>query len=488
MGITGLVILIRLRLGGTLSAVEIYLGCTVVALLVIRQMITLLENTVLLQRVSDGQRRMTYQALHDPLTGLANRTLFSDLLARAIERHARDGRQVALLFIDLDDFKLVNDSLGHSAGDRALGLVGRRLASHVRETDVVARLGGDEFAILIEGNVEDPEAVGERILAAMREPLTVDGRLLAVSASVGVASSDADRSRLNPDALLRRADAAMYAAKDFGKGALVHYRAGVTHGLHHPDLPNLLAEALHGDPKNAGFTVAYQPVVRMEDETTVAVEALARWSHPVSGVVGPDVFVAVAERAGLIAAVDNFVLDQACHDAAALTESYGRPIDIHVNASARRLGQPELEAAIIAALERYAVAPSRLVVEITETARIGDLAAASAGAARLRRLGVRLALDDFGAGFNAMAQLHALPVDIVKLDREIARLDPDPQRAEAMCRAIVTICESIGVVVIAEGVETRAQSVVLERLGVTLAQGYLYGEPTALPELAVAVR
>jgi diguanylate cyclase (GGDEF)-like protein len=447
-----------------------------------------LENTVLLQRVSDSQQRMRYQALHDPLTGLANRTLFADRLARAIEGHERDGRRVALLFIDLDDFKLVNDSLGHSAGDRALAIVGRRLASHIRETDVVARLGGDEFAILIEGDVETPEAVGERILAAMRDPIAVDGRLVAVSASVGVASSDAERPRLNPDALLRRADAAMYAAKDLGKGALVHYRAGVTHGLHHPDLPNLLAEALHGDPKNAGFTVAYQPIVQMEDETTVAVEALARWSHPVSGVVGPDVFVAVAERAGLIAAVDDFVLDRACHDAAALAQRYGRPIDLHVNASARRLGQPELEAAIIAALERYALAPTRLVVEITETARIGDLAAASAAAARLRRLGVRLALDDFGAGFNDLSQLHALPVDIVKLDHEIARLDPDPQRAEAMCGSIVTICESMGIVVIAEGVETRAQSVVLVRLGVTLAQGYLYGKPTALPELAVAVR
>jgi diguanylate cyclase (GGDEF)-like protein len=491
-GVAALVIFLQISLSAASDRPVVYFAGTIVALLVTRQMITSADNTRLLRQSLETQQRATFQALHDPVTGLPNRTLFADLLAQAVDRHQRDGQHVSLFYIDLDDFKLVNDSLGHDAGDRALRLVGERLASCVRDEGITARLGGDEFAVLLgdvtdapttRGSIEAPEVVGDRILAALRQPVAIDKRLVTISASVGVASSDTYASAPDPDTLLRHADAAMYLAKRSGKRTLIHHQAAATDGEPHPELPNMLAEALAGDPMRAGFAVAYQPIVRIEDETTVAVEALARWSHPVTGTVGPDVFVPLAERAGLVAAVDNFVLDRACHDAEAITEYYGRPVDIHVNISGARLGQPELPTAVAAALRRHSLAPSRLVVEITETAHIGDLDAARAGATQLRRLGVRVALDDFGAGFNAFAQLHVLPVDIVKLDHELTRLDIDPPRARAMCRAIVSICADVGVTVIAEGVQTQAQSDALVRLGVTVAQGHLYGPPTSLPEL-----
>jgi diguanylate cyclase (GGDEF)-like protein len=458
-------------------------------------MITSTDNVRLLRRTLETQRQATYQALHDPVTGLPNRTLFTDVLAQAIERHPRSGRTLSLFYIDLDDFKLVNDSLGHDAGDQALRLVGERLASCVGDDGYTARLGGDEFAVLLgtatdapntEAPIEEAQVVGDRILTGLRQPVAIDGRLITISASVGVASSDSYASAPDADTLLRHADAAMYLAKRAGKRTLVHHQTAAANGGPNPDLPNTLAESLAGDPTSAGFAVAYQPIIRIDDETTVAVEALARWTHPVTGTIGPDVFVPLAERAGLIAAVDNFVLDRACHDLEALTEYFGHPVSVHVNVSGTRISTPELPIAVATALRRHGVAPSRLIIEITETARIDNLDAARSGVTQLRRLGVRTALDDFGSGFNAFTQLHALPVDIVKLDHELSRFDTDPARARAMCRAIVAICNDIGVSVIAEGVETQAQSIELDRLGVTAAQGYQFGPPRSLPQLIAA--
>jgi EAL domain-containing protein (putative c-di-GMP-specific phosphodiesterase class I) len=234
----------------------------------------------------------------------------------------------------------------------------------------------------------------------------------------------------------------------------------------------------------AGFTVVYQPIVRMADGATTAVEALARWTHPVVGPVDPEIFVAVAERAGLVAALDDFVLDRACADATPLAERFGRPVAVHVNVSAARLGRPELESAVEDALLRHGLRPDRLVLEITETSRVTDLSAAGAAVHRLRESGVRVALDDFGSGFNALAQLHALPVDVVKLDGGLTGLDEDePNRAEALARSVLGICADLGVAVIAEGVETAGQEAALARLGCRLGQGFLYGPPAALAEL-----
>ncbi|GAA4684687.1 putative bifunctional diguanylate cyclase/phosphodiesterase [Phytohabitans rumicis] len=482
---TGPLILARAATGQSLSTLEIYLGWLGLALVVARQMVTLVENTALLARVSDGQQRLVHQAYHDPLTGLANRALFRDRLQQAVERHREHGRPVALLFVDLDDFKLVNDSLGHAAGDRLLRAVGARLLTCVRVEDAVARLGGDEFAVLLEGDAIAPVPVGERIIAALREPFTVDAHVLPVTASVGVVVPDPDEP-LTPDSLLRRADAAMYAGKRRGKGLLVRYDAGVSDGNGDPHLPDLLADALAGDPGAAGFEVHYQPIVRFEDAATVAVEALARWSHPAVGAIDPDVFVRLAERSGLVAALDDFVLDRACADAAALTEAYGQAVDVHVNVSAGRLGRPELEAALDRVLAAHALRPGRLVLEITETSRITDLPAAAAAARRIRARGVRVALDDFGSGFNALAQLHALPVDVVKLDAALTDIDTEPDRTEALARSVLAICAELQITVVAEGVETLSRAGALARLGCRLGQGYLYGPPRPLAALTVA--
>jgi diguanylate cyclase (GGDEF)-like protein len=481
---TGIVIAISTGAGNPLSPFEAYLGWLGLGLVVARQMFTIVDNTVLLDRVSEGQQRLHHQAYHDPLTGLANRALFRERLVLALDAHRHRARPVAVLFADLDDFKLVNDSFGHAMGDRVLRAIAERLQGCVAPEDLVARLGGDEFAVVLDHHPADAEPTGHRILAALREPFLVDGHRIAVGASIGLVVPDPGEP-LSADALLRRADAAMYSSKRRGKGSLARY-AGTADGSPNADMPHLLAQALvpGGRPAASGFEVYYQPIVRLTDSAIVAVEALARWTLPAAGgPVHPDVFVTVAERTGQVAAIDNFVLDQACADASRLALIYGRPIDVHVNVSAARLGQAGLEEAVRAALSRQNLPPSRLVIEITETHRIQDLPAAAAAAARLRALGSRIALDDFGSGFNALAQLHSLPVDIVKLDSTLTDVDEDPDRAAALCRSILAICADLNIAVVAEGIETSTRAAALSGLGCPLGQGYLYGQPGPLHRL-----
>ncbi|MGX6601044.1 putative bifunctional diguanylate cyclase/phosphodiesterase [Micromonosporaceae bacterium Da 78-11] len=480
---TGVVIAISTGAGHRLTPFEAYLGWLGLGLVVARQMFTIVDNTVLLDRVSEGQRRLHHQAYHDPLTGLANRALFREQLVLALDSHRRRDRPLAVLFADLDDFKLINDSFGHAMGDRVLHAIAERLRACVTPDDLVARLGGDEFAVLLDPrSAAGAEPTGHRILAALREPFGIDGHTIGVSASIGLVAPEPGEP-LSADALLRRADAAMYASKRRGKGALARYN-GAHDGGPNVDLPHLLAQALAGGrPAEAGFEVYYQPIVSFTDGATVAVEALARWTDPVAGPVHPDVFVTVAERTGLVGAIDDFVLDQACADSATLAAIYRRPIDVHVNVSAARLGQQGLEESIQAALARHGTEPSRLIVEITETRRIADLPGAAEVAGRLRALGIRIALDDFGSGFNALAQLHSLPVDIVKLDSTLTDVDIAPERAGALCRSVLAICTELNISVIAEGIETPSRARALADLGCPLGQGYLFGQPAPLHRL-----
>jgi diguanylate cyclase len=483
---TGVVIAVRTGTGGQLTSYEAYLGWLGLGLVVARQMFTIVDNTVLLARVSEGQHRLHHQAYHDPLTGLANRALFRERLVLALDAHRHRGRPVALLFADLDDFKLINDSFGHAMGDRLLRAIGERLAGCVGPDDLVARLGGDEFAVLLERDAAGAEPAGHRILAAMREPFIIDDHTVGISASLGLVMPEPGDRDLTADALLRRADAAMYVSKRRGKNALARYVGGADGGPN-ADLPHLLAQALSGSPAAAGFEVYYQPIVRFSDGAIVAVEALARWTDPIAGPVDPDVFVTVAERTGLVAAIDDFVLDRACADAAVLANTYGRPIDMHVNVSAARLGQNGLEEAVTQALRRHAVRPSRLVVEITETRRIPDMQRAAEVAERLRKTGVRVALDDFGSGYNALAQLHSLPIDIVKLDSTLTDVDISPERAGALCRSVLAICAELNISVVAEGIETPARARALAELGCHLGQGYLFGQPRPVHHLTAVI-
>ncbi|MFC4064781.1 putative bifunctional diguanylate cyclase/phosphodiesterase [Actinoplanes subglobosus] len=609
--VTGVVLVVRTVAEGSLSPFEAYLGWLGLALVVTRQMITIVDNTVLFDRVATAQRRLHHQAYHDPLTGLANRALFRERLVLAIDAHQKRGTPVAVLFADLDDFKLINDTFGHAIGDRVLQAIGERMRAGVRSGDLVARLGGDEFAIVLDqGGVAVPaprrrapwrrridgglrqrryvlsaagvrvseaafaggatvspswetatsghpgaasvsdslasaasvsdslasaaasvsdslasaasvsdslasaasvsdslasaaasvsagspaspdldadwdaeaEAIGQRVLATLREPYVIDGRSVGVGVSIGLVTAEPG-DELTADLLLRRADAAMYAVKRSGKGELIRYTGPKDAGPH-ADLPQLLAGALSGpSPAAAGFDVHYQPIVRLTDGATVAVEALARWTDPVAGPVHPDVFVTMAERTGLVAAIDDFVLDRACADAAHLALVYGRPIDVHVNVSAGRLAGQGLEDAVRAALSRHRLDPARLIIEITETLRIPDLPCAAGLVQRLRALGVRVALDDFGSGFNALAQLHAIPVDIVKLDSTLTDVDTSPDRAGALCRSVLAICAELGITVVAEGLETEDRAGAMAALGCPLGQGYLYGAPAPLSRL-----
>ncbi|GIH02592.1 GGDEF-domain containing protein [Rhizocola hellebori] len=477
---TGVLISIQLATGETIDTTEKVVGLLVLCMVVARQLITLLENRMLLERVRYGQARLEHQAFHDPLTGLANRALFHDRLAEAVEAYRLEHRPIGLLFIDLDDFKLVNDSYGHETGDMVLCGVADRLRTCMSGVDVVARLGGDEFAVLLCGGTE-PEAAGELIREVLLPPFRFGDRQVSVSASIGAAVTAEQEPDLTADALLRRVDAAMYDGKQNGKGVMMIYRSDLA-AWAHPDLPTLLAAAVRGEPHAGAIEVYYQPIVRLSDGAIVAIESLARWTSPQLGRVPPLVFVAAAERAGLVAALDDLVLDIACRETATLAD-----LQVHVNISAGRLGCPLLEATVRDTLTRHGLDGSRLVLEITETSRIPDLEAAADSTRRLRDVGVGLAIDDFGTGYNTLAHLHTLPVDTVKLDYSLITPTANSERAEAIGRSVVSISRALGISVIAEGVQTQAQVVKLQRWGCHLGQGYLYGRPAPLTELRLTL-
>jgi predicted signal transduction protein with EAL and GGDEF domain len=354
-----------------------------------------------------------------------------------------------------------------------------RLTAGVRGGDTVARLGGDEFAVLLEGP-GDAVGTAERLLDDLRRPYDLDGRSVTVGASVGFVDAS-EHSATSAEWLVRRADAAMYAGKRNGKNTLVRYHLDLADENGASDLSELLRTALTSE---RGLDVHYQPIVRLADCTVVAVEALARWTDPVVGTVPADLFIAVAERAGLVGLVDDFVLDRACQDAADFSGPW-RDVVMHVNVSAARFGEPDQEAAVLRALHRHRLPAHRLLLELTETAKFDDLGAAVSAAARLTERGVQLGLDDFGTGYNALHQLHTLPIDVVKLDRSLVMAATG--RSAALCRSIVAICTEMGVRVIAEGIENEEQAGAMAALGCAYGQGHRYGFPGPLTTFLPAV-
>jgi diguanylate cyclase (GGDEF)-like protein/PAS domain S-box-containing protein len=427
------------------------------------------------------ERELRRLAFHDPLTDLPNRELFQDHLAAARQRAARSGRPLAVLMCDLDDFKDVNDTLGHAAGDQLLRAVATRLREAVRTTDTVARLGGDEFGVLCDEVASAEEAAGlaERLLDALRPPVEVDGQALRVGISVGLTLDTGERS---VEELLRDADVAMYAAKAGGKHTWTLHRASMTTRTR---VRRELAADLRDAVDAGAIDVAYQPLVDLGTGLTTGVEALARWTHPTRGPVSPEEFVPLAEHTGSIEALGAAVLDQAL--ATARTWRRARPdldLDLGVNLSARQLADGDLVEVVTQALARHGGDPGRLVLELTETAVLEDTPRAVAVMHELRELGVRFAIDDFGTGYSSLAYLQRLPVDVVKIDRSfVAALGRD-RSAEGLVRAIVALARSLDLEVVAEGVETEQQLAVLRRLGCTTAQGYLLSRP--LPATALA--
>ncbi len=416
-----------------------------------------------------------HQAVHDALTGLPNRTLFADRVERALARARRRGGRVAVLFFDLDHFKVVNDSLGHHAGDQLLVALADRLRDLLRDSDTVARFGGDEFAVLLE-DVDDgsgPVRVAESVIELLSQPIVVGGRRHVISASIGIALSGPGSS--SPAALVRDADAAMYRAKLGGRNGYEVFDDRMrAHAMERLRIENELRAALEEEQ----FELHFQPIVDLTDPAhpICSAEALVRWRHPRRGLLGPGEFIAVAEESGLILGLGRWVLEEACRACAAWPAVDGKRVSVTVNLSPRQIG-PRLIDAVAAAITDSGLDPSLLALEITEGVLLEDSDTSRATLKALRALGARLLLDDFGTGYSSLGYLRRLPLDGLKVDRSFVDGLGADEEASAIVGAIIGMATSLGLSVVAEGVETPAQLAALAELGCGLAQGYLFARP-----------
>ncbi len=422
------------------------------------------------------EEQLTRQAFYDPLTNLPNRVLFRDRLEQALVRAGRRRDAVGLLFIDLDNFKLVNDSLGHHVGDKLLIEAADRLRGCVRAQDTVARLGGDEFVVvldLLNGEV-DALPVAKAIAEQFSHPFVLDGRSVVVTASIGVAISDAGRQ--HTESLLRDADVAMYRAKSDGRARFVVFEPSMHRDtLARLELENDLRRAL----ENKELRVFYQPIVQLGTARLREVEALVRWQHPTRGLVSPGDFIPMAEETGLIIPLGQWVLEQACHQAASWQRSFPheQPVMLSVNLSPRQFGHPDLVADVTATLRDAGLAPGSLKLEITEGVIMHDAEASIRTLWELKALGVQLAIDDFGTGYSSLSYLKRLPLDVLKIDRSFVSGLGNSQEDAAIVHAIMALAKSLNLKVTGEGIETPEQAALLGEWGCDWGQGYLFGRP-----------
>ncbi|MEZ5179512.1 MAG: EAL domain-containing protein [Acidimicrobiales bacterium] len=456
---------------------------TTIGLGIVRHLLTMRENQGLtrtleekIDELTTREGQLSHQAFHDPLTGLANRRLFSDRVDHALSRARRTGERTGVLFIDLDDFKVVNDSLGHAAGDRLLAAVGARLTRCVRPGDTVARLGGDEFGVLLEdleGSAQ-ATAVANRVLAALDVPFPVAGRQVFTRASIGMAVPSESE---HPDGaqLLADADVALYAAKAAGKST---YRRFETEMRLSAVARLELGQDLRRAIQSHEFVCNYQPIVDLVTGRIVAIEALVRWDHPNRGLLEPAAFIEMAEETGAIGQIGRHVLEVATAQAAGWRTDGATPMDLelHVNLSGRQLESPDLVDEVRLALARTGFPGSLLVLEITESVAVEVADQHIDRLLALQDLGIRLAIDDFGTGYSSLNYLRTLPVDVLKIDRAFAKTLGD-QTDQVLLEAIVKLGHSLGIEVIAEGIERDEQAAALRRMGCRLAQGYLFFRP-----------
>jgi diguanylate cyclase (GGDEF)-like protein/PAS domain S-box-containing protein len=448
--------------------------------------------TLNIRDVSDATRlndQLRTLAFHDPLTLLANRSLFSDRVHQAI-KHIADGMTPAVLFIDLDNFKTVNDSLGHGAGDQLLRTFAHRLVQCTRAGDTVARLGGDEFAVLIDHapDAEAAMAVAGQILESCRHPFDLEGMQLRVGASIGVALSDRVSTA---ERLLRNADAAMYAAKSRGKGhAEIFAPEMLRAARRRMRIENELAAAIEGGQLEAH----YQPIVDLSSRHLLGVEALMRWRHPTRGLVSPGDFIPLAEETGQIIPMTQWMLSRACADAARMQREipHGTGLRISVNVSSRYLNQGDIVADVRRALGDNGIAAECLILEVTESLLLENSERLERTFRELKTLGVRLALDDFGTGYSSLAYLHRFPIDILKIDRSfVERLAGGGEGmtreegvdAVALAKAILSLADALGLDTVAEGIEVDAQRDALLALGCKTGQGYAFGRAMPIDEV-----
>jgi diguanylate cyclase (GGDEF)-like protein/PAS domain S-box-containing protein len=444
----------------------------------------LIEALALVERTTS---ELEHQALHDSMTGLPNRALILDRAERMLSRSRRHHTPLAALFIDLDNFKDINDSLGHSAGDQLLQAVAGRFTAALRESDTLGRLGGDEFVVLVEGSSLDAgaEQVAERLLDALREPIaltSIDGhtRLHVVTATMGIAEGD----RPTAEALLRDADLAMYRAKAAGRNRYTLFRA---------DMQTAVQErlALEADLRAAldhdQFFLDYQPVFGLGDITTIGVEALLRWRHPTRGVVPPMAFIEKLEDTGLILPVGAWVLNEACRQGVVWLEA-GMPLSVSVNVSARQLESPAFLEVVAGALSRSGLSPTSLVIEITESVLMRDAPATIECLIALKSIGVRVAIDDFGTGYSSLAYLRKFPVDILKIDRSFIAGMTESSEGGALLHTLIQLGKQLGIQTIAEGIETDEQLLRLQAQHCDVGQGFLIARPMSPDDIVEHLR
>jgi diguanylate cyclase (GGDEF)-like protein/PAS domain S-box-containing protein len=428
------------------------------------------------------EEQLTHQALHDPLTRLANRVLFRNRVEHALTRSVRGENEVAVLFLDLDNFKTINDTLGHAAGDTLLISVAERLTGCLRSSDTASRLGGDEFAVLIEdtAGTEGGITVAERIREVLRTPILISGKEVWVGASIGIATSTGTKE--SPEELLRNADVAMYIAKSQGKNQYAVFENAMHDAvIRKAELESELRTGIEGQE----FEMVYQPIIDLKDGRVTAMEALVRWNHPRDIAIGPDEFIPIAEETNQIAKLGRWILNEACRQASAWHSEFVDvgPIDITVNISNRQFLDDDLVDAVRTALDNSGLDPTRLVLEITESTMLRNTETTIEKLNHLRSLGVRLAIDDFGTGYSSLSYLHKFPIDVLKIDRSFIEKINEGLEGAAMAKAIISMSETLHLDTIAEGIETTDQITTLKDLGCEMGQGYLFARPLGIAEM-----
>jgi diguanylate cyclase (GGDEF)-like protein len=428
--------------------------------------------------MADAEAKLQEQALSDALTGLPNRRLLSDRLSQSIATAKRDGSMVAVLYIDLDGFKLVNDSFGHNFGDVLLVRVAERIASRTRKADTLSRLGGDEFAVVISSlkAINQAELLAESLLQVIAKPFEIDGQEITIGASIGICVFPHQAS--DESELLQFADSAMYSAKRSGKNRVVLFTKDLGESVRERlTIENQLRRAI----EDGNIVVHYQPEFEIGSRYPIRFEALARWTHPTLGSIPPLKFIPIAEESGLIVPLGAYVMERACADCLSWQSKAGPPIEVAVNVSTVQFNRDSFVDDVKTTLEKTGLDPRLLQLELTESVVLGGLENAVATIRRLQSIGVTVAIDDFGTGYSALSYIQRLPFNALKIDRTFVKEIMQRSETRTMVRSLVALAQELGMKVIVEGIENEAQLRAIQELGANQVQGYYLGRPTPEP-------